>query len=70
MDQYEESNSTIWARHPKLFKNDPYQFDASKELVTCTPFDFINGFVVGQLYSVQYKGIFGVPDKGQTLYVW
>ncbi len=25
--------------------------------------------VVGQLYSVQYKGTFGAPDKGQTLYV-
>jgi hypothetical protein len=25
--------------------------------------------VVGQLYSVQYKGIFGTPDQGQTLYV-
>ena len=25
--------------------------------------------VVGRLYFVLYKGIFGVPDKGQTLYV-
>ena len=25
--------------------------------------------VVGRLYSVQYKGIFGAPDKGQTLLV-
>ncbi len=25
--------------------------------------------VVGRLYSVQYKGIFGVPDQGQMLYV-
>jgi hypothetical protein len=25
--------------------------------------------VVGQLYSVQYKGIYGMPDKGQMLYV-
>jgi hypothetical protein len=25
--------------------------------------------VVGQLYSIQYKGIFGAPNKGQTLYV-
>jgi hypothetical protein len=25
--------------------------------------------VVGQLYSVQCKGIFGMPDKGQMLYV-
>jgi hypothetical protein len=25
--------------------------------------------VIGQLYSVQYKGIFGVPNKGQTLYL-
>jgi hypothetical protein len=33
MVQYEESNATIQARHPKLFKNDVYIFDASKELV-------------------------------------
>ncbi len=25
--------------------------------------------VVGQLYSLQYKGIFGMPDKGQTQHV-
>jgi hypothetical protein len=42
-DQYEESNATIRARHPKLFKNDTYIFDASKELVMCMPFDFTNG---------------------------
>ncbi len=40
-DKYEESNATIQARHPK-FKNDTYIFDASKELVMCMPFDFIN----------------------------
>ncbi len=43
MDQYEESNATIWARHPKLFKNDTFIFDASKELVMCIPFEFISG---------------------------
>jgi hypothetical protein len=43
MDQYEESNATIQARHSKLFKNDTYIFDARKELVMCMPFDFING---------------------------
>ncbi len=42
MDQYEESN-TIQARHPKLFKNDAYIFDANKDLVMCMPFEFING---------------------------
>jgi hypothetical protein len=43
MDQYEESNSTIQVRHPKLFKNDTYIFDESRELVMCMPFDFISG---------------------------
>jgi hypothetical protein len=43
MDQYEESNATIGGRHPKLFKNDTYIFDASKELVMHMPFEFING---------------------------
>ncbi len=27
-------------------------------------------FVIGRLYSVLYKGIFGAPDNGQTLYMW
>ncbi len=43
MDEYEESNATIQTRHPKLFKNDTYEFEASKELVMCMPFDFIDG---------------------------
>jgi hypothetical protein len=43
MDEYEESNATIRARHPKLFKDDTHKFEASKELVMCMPFDFING---------------------------
>jgi hypothetical protein len=29
MDEYEESNATIRARHPKLFKDDIYIFEAS-----------------------------------------
>ena len=43
MDEYEERNATIQARHPKLFKDDTYRFEASKELVMCMPFDFIDG---------------------------
>jgi hypothetical protein len=43
MDEYQETNSTIRARHPKLFKDDTYEFEASKELVMCMPFDFIHG---------------------------
>ncbi len=43
MDQYEESNATIRARHQKLFKDDTYEFKASKELVMCMLFDFIDG---------------------------
>ncbi len=42
MDEYEESNATIRARHPKLFKDDTYEFEASKELAMCMPFDFID----------------------------
>jgi hypothetical protein len=29
----------------------------------------LQALVVGRSYSVQYKGICGMPDKGQTLYV-
>ncbi len=43
MDEYEESNATIWARHPKLFKEDTYEFEASNDLLMCMPFDFIDG---------------------------
>ncbi len=42
MDEYEESNATIQATHPKLFKDDTYKFEASKELLMCMPFDFID----------------------------
>jgi hypothetical protein len=43
MDEYEESNATIQAKHQKLFKDDTYEFESSKELVMCMPFDFIDG---------------------------
>jgi hypothetical protein len=43
VDEYEESNTTIQARHQKLFKDDTYEFEASKELVMCITFDFIDG---------------------------
>jgi hypothetical protein len=43
MDEYEESNATIGARHPKLFKYDIYKFEASKDFLMCIPFDFIIG---------------------------
>ena len=43
MDKYEESNATIQTRHPKLFKDDTYEFEASKDLLMCMPFDFIDG---------------------------
>jgi hypothetical protein len=42
MDDYEESNATIPARYPKLFKDDTFECEASKELVMCMPFDFNN----------------------------
>ncbi len=42
MDVYEESNATIRARHPKLFIEDTYEFEASKDLLMCMPFDFID----------------------------
>jgi hypothetical protein len=43
MNEYEESNATIQTRHPKLFKDDTYEFEASKDLLMCMPFDFIDG---------------------------
>jgi hypothetical protein len=43
MDEYEESNATIRARQPKLFKDATNKFEASKDLLMCMPFDFIDG---------------------------
>jgi hypothetical protein len=43
MNEYEESNATIQARYPKLFKEDTYEFAASKDLLMCMPLDFIDG---------------------------
>jgi hypothetical protein len=42
MDKHEESNATIQARHPKLFKDATYKFEASKDLLMRMPFDFID----------------------------
>jgi hypothetical protein len=43
MNEYEETSATIQTRHPKLFKDDTYKFEASKDLLMCMPFDFIDG---------------------------
>jgi hypothetical protein len=55
MDEYEEGNATIQARHPELFKYDTYMFEASKELVMCMPFDFINGFKDKKWSHIDHK---------------
>jgi hypothetical protein len=55
MDEYEESNATIQARHPKLFKDDSYEFEASKDLLMCMPFDFIDG--------LKYKNWINIDQK-------
>ncbi len=55
MNEYEEGNATIWARHPKLFKDDTSKFEASKELVMCMPFDFINGLKDKRWTCIDHK---------------
>ncbi len=42
-NEYGKSNATIQTRHPKLSKDDTYEFEASKDLLMCMPFDFIDG---------------------------
>jgi hypothetical protein len=54
INEYEESNATIQARHLKLFKNDTYEFEASKVLVMCMPFDFINGLKDKKLICIDH----------------
>jgi hypothetical protein len=55
MDEYEESNAAIRARHQKLFKDDTYKFEASKELVMYMPFDFIDGLKDKNLTRIDHK---------------
>jgi hypothetical protein len=55
MNEYEESNATIQARHPKLFKGDTSKFDASKKLVMYMPFDFINGLKDKKSTCIDHK---------------
>jgi hypothetical protein len=55
MDEYEESNATIRARHPKLFKEDTYEFEASKDLLMCMPFDFIDGLKDNNWTRIDHK---------------
>jgi hypothetical protein len=55
MNEYEESNATIQARHPKLFKDDTSKFEASQELVMCMPFDFINGLKDKKWTRIDHK---------------
>jgi hypothetical protein len=45
MDENEKRNAPIQTRHPKLFKDDIYKFEASKDLLISISFDFINGFL-------------------------
>jgi hypothetical protein len=55
MDEYEESNATFLARHPKLFKDDTYEFEASKESVMCMPIDFIHGLKDKKWTCIDHK---------------
>jgi hypothetical protein len=55
MNEYEESNATIRARYPKLFKDDASEFGTSKELVMCMPFDFINGLEDKKWTHIDHK---------------
>jgi hypothetical protein len=55
MNEYEESNATNQARHPQLFKDDTSKFEASKELVMCMSFDFINGLKNKKWTCIDHK---------------
>jgi hypothetical protein len=55
MDEYEDSNATIQARHPKLFKDDTCKFEASKDLLMCMLFDFIDGLKDKNWTCIDYK---------------
>ncbi len=55
MDEYEESNATIRARNPKLFKDDTYKFEASKDLLMCMPFEFIDRLKDKNLTRIDHK---------------
>ncbi len=50
-----KSNATIRTRHPKLFKDDTYEFEASKDLLMCMPFAFIDGLKDKNLTHIDQK---------------
>ncbi len=58
MDEYEESNATIQTKHPELLKDDTYKFKASKKLVMCMPFDFIDGLKDKKWTCIDLKWLF------------
>jgi hypothetical protein len=55
MNEYEETNATIQTRHSKLFGDDTYESEASKDLLMCTPFDFIDGLKDKNWTCVDHK---------------
>jgi hypothetical protein len=55
MEEYEERNATIQARHPKLVKDATYEFEASKDLLMCMPFDFIDGLKDKKWTRIDHK---------------
>jgi hypothetical protein len=55
MNEYEESNATIQARHLKLFKDDTHEFEASEKLVMCMPFDLIDGLKDKKWSHIDHK---------------
>jgi hypothetical protein len=69
MDEYEDSNATIQARHPKLFKDDTYKFEASTDLLMCMPFDFIDGLKDKNWTRIDHKWLARLmkhPKKAQS----
>ena len=43
LENFQANNSTLRARHQKMFKKDTYEFEPIKELVLMMHFGFIEG---------------------------
>ncbi len=54
LENYQANNSTLRARHQKMFKKDTYEFEPIKELVLTMHFELIDELTKG--WNHIYKG--------------
>jgi hypothetical protein len=51
--------------HPRLFKENTYKFEASKDLLMCMPFDFIDGLKDKKWTRIDQKMVGQVDEASE-----